>query len=213
MPSLSDELSSKIVRNGSKAAQVSLKAAGKTGKNAVKAGGSAVKGLCLVILDGGAFTAESVMKAAKNAAFKKTGDIRYSKNNIDIAKLQKSGHVYKIDDNITADVMKYFDAQCKKYKIKYSAMRDERNPDKPAYMVFFEGKSADLILQAMQESYKDYLDAQKKDMNKGRGNGKERPRERESIKAKLAFFRNRAAAGDRERDGVEKKRHRSDIQR
>ena len=131
------------------------------------------------------------MKAVKSVAFKKTGDVKYSKNNIDIAALQKSGRVFKLDENVTADVMKHFDAQCKKYGVKYAAMKDERDPDKPAYMVFFEGKNSEMILHVMQEAYKDYmkeLEAQKNPKSKHAKRDKQKNTRRESVKAKLAFF-------------------------
>lgn len=181
MNSLTDELSSKAISDGSKAIKGSLELSGKAAKETLKTGETLIKGICLVMLDGGAFTTENVMKAVNKVAFKKTGDIKYSKNNIDIAALQKSGHVYKIDENVTADVMKYFDEQCKKYNVKYSAMKDERNPDKPAYMVFFEGKDTDMIKLALEGSYKDYMKAKEKaPSNQKKG--------RESVRTKLAFF-------------------------
>ena len=37
--------------------------------------------------------------------------------------------------------------------------------------------------------------------------------QRESVKAKLAFFRDRVTARDQERDGIEKHHQRTDIQR
>lgn len=194
MANLSDEIASKAINDGAKAAQASLKTAQKVAKESLKAGEAAVKGICLLILDGGAFTTENVMKAVKSVAFKKTGDVKYSKNNIDITALQKSGRVYKMDENVTADVMKHFDAQCKKYGVKYAAMKDERNPDKPAYMVFFEGKNSEMILHVIQEAYKDYmetLEAQKEEKAPKRKHAKrdkQKNTSRESVKAKLAFF-------------------------
>lgn len=194
MANLSDELASKAINDGMKATQTSLKAAQKVTKETLKAGEAAVKGICLLLLDGSAFTTENVMKAVKSVAFKKTGDVKYSRNNIDIAALQKSGHVYKIDENITADVMKHFDAQCKKYGVKYAAMKDERNPDNPAYMVFFEGKNSEMILHVMQEAHKDYireLEMQKDEKASARKyvqKDKQKNVGRESVKAKLAFF-------------------------
>lgn len=191
MANLTDEITSKAINDGTKAVKESLKAAQKVTKETLKAGEAAVKGICLLILDGGAFTTENVMKAVKSVAFKRTGDLKYSKNNIDITALQKSGRVFKLDENVTADVMKHFDAQCKKYGVKYAAMKDERNPDNPAYMVFFEGKKSEMILHVMQEAYKDYmegLEAQKNPKSKHAKRDKQKDTGRESVKAKLAFF-------------------------
>lgn len=155
--SLTDDLTSKAVNDGSRAVQNSAKAAAGT----LKAGESAVKGICLLLLSGSDFTTRNVMQAVKAVAFKKTGDIKYSKSNIDIATLQKSGKVFRIEENITSEVMRHFDKYCREQGIKYSAMKDERNPDKPSYMVFFEGKNSEVILHMMQEAYKSYMEAEK----------------------------------------------------
>ena len=105
--------------------------------------------------------------------------------------------------------MQHFDKYSKKYKIKYSAMKDERNPDNPSYMVFFEGKNSDMILHMIQEAYKDYMEAEKS----GKKESRQPEQPRESVKAKLAFFRDRVAARDREQDVLEKHHSHSDIQR
>lgn len=190
MPSLSDELTSKMIDDGVKAAGNSLKAANKIAKETLKTSQTVVKGICLLILNGGDFTTENVMKAVKNVAFKKTRDVKYSKNNIDISKLRESGKVHKLDETLTAEVMKSFDEQCKKYGVKYSAMKDDNNPDKPAYMVFFEGKDTDMIFHVLQESCKSYMNAEKEKKNKSpnKRSLKNKQKERESVKAKLAFF-------------------------
>lgn len=205
MPSITDDITSKASRDGTNAVK---KAAAET----FKTGRPLVKGLCLLLYDGAGFTARNVMIAVKNTVYKKTGDIKYSANNIDISKLKASGKVHKVDEDMTADVMKHFDRQCKKYGVKYSAMLDERNPDKPAYMVFFEGRDSNLILQVMTEAYKDYMDAEKEEKNPN-SKKKNIPEKRESVKAKLAFFRDRVANRDREQDVKEKHHSHSDIQR
>lgn len=222
MPSLTDELTGKALDSGKQAATASAKVIKQTAKVA-KTGAETVKGICLLLLEGGDFTTEKVMKAVKDVAFKKTGDIKFSKNNIDISKLRESGKVYQVEQNILSDVMKYFDEQCKKHGIKYSAMKDTRNNDKPnykpSYMVFFEGRDSEVILNALRESYKDYMDAVKENEKGEKKQGlfkkkqKDNPEKRESVKAKLAFFRDRVAARDKERDAVEKHRNHDDIQR
>ena len=238
MPSITDDLMGKTPEVAKKTAEATIKALNKVKKNA-KEGKEAVKGtvkgICLLMIDSAEFTVDTVMAAVKKVAFKKTSDIKYSRNNINISKLRKSGHVYQVEENILQDAMKYFDQQCKKFGIKYSAMKDTRGEDKPdykpSYMVFFEGKDSNLILNVLQEAYKDYADDQQKakDAEKtDRGKedsekqsrdrnykkqGKDQPEKRESVKAKLAFFRDRVAARDNERDAVEKHHYRSDIQR
>lgn len=234
MPSITDDLMGKTPEAAKKTAEAALKVLNETKRN-TKDGKEAVKGICLLMIDSAEFTVDTVMAAVKNVAFKQTGDIKYSRNNINISKLRESGHVYQVEENVLQDAMKYFDQECKKYGIKYSAMKDtrgENKPDyKPSYMVFFEGKDSDMILHVLQEAYKDYAEDQQKakDAEKtghGKENsekqsgdrhskktGKDQPEKRESVKAKLAFFRDRVAARDNERDAVEKHHHRSDIQR
>lgn len=238
MSSITDELIGELIGKtadgAKKTAEITTKAA-KASKKAF----TAVKGICLVLAAGSEFTTDTVMNAVRKSAFKKTGDIKFSENNIDIGELRKSGHVYQVEDNILQETMKYFDNQCKKYGIKYSAMKDTRNEgktgSKPSYMVFFEGKDADLILHALKEAYKDYAEDQErakesqkdgkensksgekqnesKERNKGQKQQSREPEKRQSVKAKLAFFRDRAAAREQKRDVVEKHHQRSDIQR
>lgn len=224
--SITDEIMSKAPDNVAKVSDITLKAA-KEAKAGIKDAAGAVKGICLLLGKGVGFSEANVMKAVKAVAFKKTGDIKFSNANIDISKLRKSGHIYRVEENILAEVMGGFDAQCKKHGIKYSAMKDTRGEGKPgykpSYMVFFEGRDSDTILSVLQETYKDYADKQeqekeqdKSEEKKGRWRKTDKtvnPEKRESIKAKLAFFRDRVAARDAERDDVEKHRQRADIQR
>lgn len=233
MPSITDELMGRTPEGAKKAAETSAKAL-KEIKSGMKEAGEAVKGICLLLIDGSEFTADAVMNAVRKVAFKKTGDIMFSKNNIDISELRKTGHVYAVEENILQDAMKYFDKHCKECGVKYSAMKDTRGEEKtdykPSYMVFFEGKDTDLILHVLKEAYKDYAEEQKNDKQaekSGRKNeqeknqtgekkekdNQEKPDKRESVKAKLAFFRDRVAARDKERDAVEKHHQHSDIQR
>lgn len=219
--SITDEIMSKAPDNVAKASDVSFKAA-KEAREGLKDAAGAVKGICLLLGKGVGFSEANVMKAVKAVAFKKTGDIKFSNANIDISKLRKSGHVYRVEENILAEAMGGFDAQCKKHGIKYSAMKDTRE-DKPSYMVFFEGRDTDTITSALQEAIKDYVEKQEKEEGqdkteekKGRWRKTDKtadPEKRDSVKAKLAFFRDRVAARDAERDDVEKHHQRSDIQR
>lgn len=228
--SLTDEIMGKAPDQLAKATDLTLKAAHEA-KSGVKDAAGVVKGICLLLIKSD-FSESAVMQAVKAVAFKTTGDIKFAKQNIDIEKLRKSGHVYKVEDNIVADVMKVFDKQCKKHGVKYSAMVDTRGEDKPdykpSYMVFFEGKDDTLIINALTEAYKDYAEQQKKkaeeagkdapQKKKGMFKGKKEqtmadPGQRESVKAKLAFFRDRVAARDKEREAVEKLHQHDDISR
>lgn len=217
MPSITDDLMGKTFEGGKRTAETTLKAL-KEAQAGMKNAEGAIKGICLLLLDGTGFTVDAVMSAVRRAAFNKTGDIRFSENNIDIGTLKKSGHVYQIEENVLQETMKYFDQQCKKFGIKYSAMvdtRGEEKPDyKPSYMIFFEGKDANLIMSALRESYKDYAADQEKNraMEKDE-KGQEQLGKRESVKAKLAFFRDRVADRDQERDAIEKHHQHTDIQR
>lgn len=207
MPSLSDDFTSKafdkspqIVKGAAKGADVSIRATGK-----------ALKGICLILGKGVGFTTENVMNAVNEKALKKTGDIKYSRRNIDIKQLSESGTVRKIEDAITSDVMRHFDTACKKHGVKYSAMKDTKDTKNPQYYVFYEGKSAELVLHVMEQAYEGYISEQKQNE---KGIGKEKKEKApESIRAKLAFFRDRVAARDRENDAVEKNRNHSEPQR
>ncbi len=230
MPSITDDLMGKTPEGAKKTVETSAKAL-KEVKAGIKEAKATVKGICLLLINGSEFTADAVMNAVRKVAFRKTGDIKFSKNNIDISELRKSGHVYQVEENILQEAMKYFDKHCKERGVKYSAMKDTRNEDKPAYMVFFEGKDSDLILGVLREAYKDYAEEQQK-MKEAEKSGREagepdnkqkhsrrqkknqeQPGKRESVKTKLAFFRDRVAARDKERDVMEKHHQHSDIQR
>jgi len=204
MPSLSDDITSRAFDKAPQMAKDLAKGADVS----VRATGKAIKGICLILGKGVGFTTENVMNAVNEKALKKTGDIKYSRRNINIKQLSKAGTVKKIEDTITGDVMRHFDAACKQHGVKYSAMKDTKEPKNPQYYVFYEGKSADLILHVMEQAYKDYMSEQKQ---KERNIGKEKAPE--SIRAKLAFFRDRVAARDRENAAVEKNRAHSEPQR
>lgn len=168
--------------------------------------GKAIKGICLILGKGVSFTTKNVMKAVNEKALKETGDIKYSRRNVSIEQLSKSGTVKKIEDTITGDVMRHFDAACKEYGVKYSAMKDTKE-SKPQYYVFYEGKSAEVILHAIEQGYKSYVSEQKhieKIAEKEKDPG---------IRAKLAFFRDRVAALDEGPESVEKHRSHSEPQR
>lgn len=225
--SITDEIMGKAPDQLTKTMDLTMKAAHEA-KSGVKDVAGVVKGICLFLIKSD-FSESAVMQAVKAVAYKKTGDIKFAKQNIDIEKLRQTGHVYKVEDNVVADVMKAFDKQCKKHGVKYSAMVDTRGEDKPdykpSYMVFFEGKDDTLIINALTEAYKDYAEQQKKEVEKGvpqkkkglfRGKKEQTsadPGQRESVKAKLAFFRDRVAARDKERDAVEKHHQHDDISR
>ncbi len=209
--SLTDEMMSSLGQEMSslgKKTPETVKAAGKAVNEAIR---YEVKGICLVLGKGVPFTSQAVMQAVKKVAFAATGKIQFSDQNIDIDKFQKNRDVKMVGEAVTAEAMKYFDRHCKQYGVKYSAVLNKKEN---TYTVFFEGKHSETILKVMQEAFKDYS----KEMEKSKGKQKEaaeKPKERESVKAKLAFFRNRVKArdADREKDALEKNLHRSDRER
>lgn len=205
--SLTDEMMSTLAQKtpGAK------KATGKAAKDAGKAAKVMVKGICLILGKGVPFTTSHVMAAVKNVAFVSTGNIQFSNRNLDINEFQKNRDIKRVGDEVTAGVMKYFDRHCKRFGVKYSAVHNTKDN---TYTIFFEGKHSDVILKVMQEAFKDYSKEMEKQKNKRKDVTKE-PEKRDSVKAKLAFFRNRVKARDaeQEKDALEKNHHRSDRER
>lgn len=194
--SVTDDISSQLtgkVGEGIRAAPGMTKSVLSAGKSLM----SGVESGIVLVFNGGAFTTEKIMSIVG----KLSHNPKYSKQNISIAELEKNSDIKKIDDAITKDVMKYFDAGCKKYGIKYSAVMDKSNPKEPTYYVFFKGKETSVIEQVMKESYAKYM--------------KEQAQPRISVKAKLAFFLDRVKARDREQQDLGKEKHnnRADRQR
>lgn len=215
--SLTDDIYNKMLNKAESSAQQILqgnnpavRAAGtvikRTEKAAAGAGKTALKGICLII-KGGAFTTENIMRKTAEVV---TGDIKFSKRNLHIDELKKSGRVTMVEDNVTADVMKYFDKHCKKFGVHYTAMKDKADKNNPSYYVFFNNKDSAVILKVMKLAYQDYDKAVKKGLLKTKASNKE-GEPRESVKAKLAFFRDRVATRDNEQRNVEKHYHKSEI--
>lgn len=202
--SLTDEAMASMANKTSSAVKSAGRAMPPAMAEGLKSLKNGAKGICLILGKGVEFTEKSVMEAVKEVAFLSTKDIKYSSKNIEINKFQKNPDIKVVSEAVTADVMKHFDKYCKKYGVKYSAVRDSKEN---SYTVFFEGKKSEVILKVMQDAFKDYATSHKKQ-------GKEAPVKRESVKAKLAFFRNRVKDRDaKEQNDLEKKLHRSDRER
>lgn len=154
-----------------------------------------VNGIVLVF-KAPAFTCNAVMKATGKIV---TGfgriakNPKYFKNNISIEELGRNSDIRKIDETLTKDVMKYFDQGCKRYGIKYSAVVDESDPKDPTYYVFYKGNEVPVIEQLLKESYQAFV--------------KEQAKPKVSIRAKLAFFRDRVTARDKEQQDLGKEKH------
>lgn len=203
--SLTDEAMASMVNKTSSAVKGAGRAAPPVAVAGAKGLKTGVKGICLILGKGIGFTEKSVMAAIKEVAFLSTKNIKYSSKNIKISNFQNNPDIKVVSESVTADVMKHFDKYCKKYGVKYSAVHDRKEN---AYTIFFEGKKSEVILKVMQDAFKDYATSHKK-------HGKEEaPVKKESVKAKLAFFRNRVKDRDaKEQEGLEKNLHRSDRER
>ena len=174
---------------GEQIAQEQMDKAKRTAAQLAKpAGKGAYKGLCLIV-KAEKLSTKTLRAAVKHCLYKKTGDVAYSNRNIRMKALKKSGKVSLMPEGVTQDAMKYFDKYCREYKIKYSAMLDKRKPESPQYLVFFQSDSANIVMKALQEGYKDFSS---KAAVKGRTQGKEaKSEERESVTGKLYSFRRR----------------------
>lgn len=194
--SVTDDISSQLmgkVGEGIRAAPGMTKSVLSGGKSLI----SGVESGIVLVFKGGSFTADKVMSIAG----KLSHNPKYSKRNISIAELEKNSDIKKIDEAVTKDVMKYFDSGCKKYGVTYSAVVNKNTPKEPTYYVFFKGKETPIIEQVIKEAYESYI--------------KEQAKPRLSVRAKLAFFRNRVKARDNEQQELGKERHnnRADRQR
>lgn len=199
--SVTDDVSSQVM-NKAEAAPQMLKSGVDVIKGSVDTGkslaGGAASGIAL-IFKAPKFTADVIMKAVG----KMTKNPKYYSQNVSIAELSKNSDIRQVDTGLTKSEMRYFEKACKKYNITYNAVvdkSDKSNPKEQTYYIFFKGKEASVIEQAMKESYKNYM--------------KDQARPRFSVKAKLAFFRDRVAARDSQQDiGKEKHNNRADRQR
>ena len=126
---------------------------------------------------------------------------KYYKNNISISELEKNSDIRQVDINLTKTEMKYFDKACRKFGVKYNAVVDRSDPKEPTYYVFFRGKDTAVVEKAMKETYETFLKVQAKP--------------KLSVRAKLAFFRDRVKDRDNEQQelGKEKHVHKSEQQR
>lgn len=212
--SLTDDMTAAMA---SKAPEIAKETA-KVTKGTVNASKEVTKGICLMLGKGVSFTSQNVMNAIKQVAFISTKDIKFSKRNINIDDFQKNRDVKMVGEAVTGEVMKYFDQHCKQYGVKYSAIYNTKENN---YTIFFEGKKTDVIFKVLQESFKDYSDEMKNKKDVGEKNDnknvkkEKEPESRESVKAKLAFFRNWVKNRDevKVKDDLEKNHQRSERER
>lgn len=198
--SVTDEVSSQMMNKAEEGVKAAIPGTVRALANATtNISNGAVSGIALV------FRAPKLtVKAVMSAAGKLRHNPNYSSNNISIQELEKNSDIKKIDEGLTREVMKYFDKGCKRYGITYSAVvdkSDKSNPKSPTYYIFFKGKETAVIEQVMKESYANFM--------------KEQAKPQVSIRAKLAFFRDRVAARDSEQQdlGKDRRNNRADRQR
>lgn len=178
---------------------------------AKKTSKTAISGIVL-ILRAEKFTAETVYKgikaAIKTGAMKITGNAEHSTRNINIKELKKRDTVFDIPESMTKEAMKYFDRGCKKYHVKYTAMKDE-SKSTPEYLVFFRNNDTHLIDYALQEGLRTYdreMKAKKVCEEKRQVKGNEK---KPSVIAQLDFFRDRIDKVNEQREGASLEKHKS----
>ena len=202
---LTDEAMASLVNNTSSITRDAGRIVQPVAEAGLKGAKAGIKGICLILGKGIKFTEKNVMAAVKEVAFLSTKNIKYSSSNIEINKFQKNPDVKAVNEAVTADVMKHFDKHCKKCGVKYAAVH---NSKEDTYTIFFEGKKSEIILKVMQDAFKDYAMSHKQ---KTKGKENDSPVKKESVKAKLAFFRNWVKDRDaKEQGSLEKNLHRSD---
>lgn len=183
----------RLLKNGALAASTFTEGSKNVMKTTVS---STVSGIALVF-KASQFTSKTIMQA--------TGQMlknpKYYKNNISISELEKNSDIRQVDINLTKTEMKYFDKACRKFGVKYNAVVDRSDPKEPTYYVFFRGKDTAVVEKAMKETYETFL--------------KEQAKPKLSVRAKLAFFRDRVKDRDNEQQelGKEKYVHKSEQQR
>ncbi len=202
--SLTDEISGQLVNQAELGISQLMKAGTEVGKNVLEGSTTAAKttvsgsvsGIALVFRSA-SFTAKVIMQVVGRML----KNPKYYKNNISISELEKNSDIRQVDTNLTKNEMRFFDKSCKKFGIKYNAVVDKSDPKEPTYYVFFRGKDTAVIEKAMKEAYETFIIEQAKP--------------RLSVKAKLAFFRDRVAARDQEQKDLGKEKHhnRSEQQR
>lgn len=131
----------------------------------------------------------------------KKGCMKHGSYHISKKENKETWEIRQVDINLTKTEMKYFDKACRKFGVKYNAVVDRSDPKEPTYYVFFRGKDTAVVEKAMKETYETFL--------------KEQAKPKLSVRAKLAFFRDRVKDRDNEQQelGKEKHVHKSEQQR
>lgn len=187
----------------------SMKDAVKTGEKTVQAVG---KGIELII--NGTVLSENTIMNALDKKVENTGDISFSYVNVTMEELQKSGKVERIDEPVLNEAMRYFDKYCREYGVKYSAIKVTQDAEKNAedkFIIFFEGKNDKVIEHIIRQAIADWQKAQQNSKENGKEKNadteKGETKERQSVLAKLAFFRDRVKESVEPEKNTQKANH------
>lgn len=186
-----------------------MKDAAKTGKKTVQAIG---KGIGLIF--NATVLSEDAIMHALDKKVEKTGDTSFSYVNVTMEELQKSGKVERIDEPFLKEVMQYFDKYCREDGVKYSALKMTQDTEKNAedkFIIFFEGKNDKVIEHIIKQAIADWQKAQQNTKENGKEKNtdakKGETKERQSVLAKLAFFRNRVKESVEPEKNTQKANH------
>lgn len=183
MASLTEQLQEDALQKTKDIAKMTAKTA-KTMKNGV-----------VLILNSTVLSEKAVMSAL-DKKLEKTGDIQYSRLNVSLEELQKSGRVESVDELMMQESLHYFDKYCREYGVKYSALKtkllEEDGTEQEGYMIFFEGRNDKLIESILRRAVADWTKEQEQMKEAGKDTAKTAAEgARTSVLAKLAFFRDR----------------------
>lgn len=198
--SLTDDMSINAMRKSKdvtrNAYNIMLKAA-KAGKFI---GGSGV----VLVLKIKNLTVHNVTKAIRDLMFRKSLGEAFMPQMVSLDELRNRGKMEIIDEGATLEMMHYFDKYCKEYDIHYSAAIDHMQ-EPPRYILFMNSDDTNLIMSALKRGVHDYEEDRK------RGIVWESKQKkgilRESVEAKLSFFRNRLKNDDIDRGSIKNIQH------
>lgn len=206
--SLTDEMSSQAFQDGKSTAKTAYGAVKEAAKAGKFVGGAGVA----IVLKIKSFTLDNVTKGIEDLMFKKTLGDAFMPQMVSMKELKEKGKLESVDEGITKEVMHYFDKYCQDYKIHYSAAINHME-DPPKYVLFMNSDDTNMIMSALKRGVQDYEADRKKGITweskqKNLSEAINDEAKRESVEAKLSFFRDRIKNDDVGRDAVEKaKRH------
>ncbi|MBE5846743.1 MAG: DUF3801 domain-containing protein [Lachnospiraceae bacterium] len=207
----------------------------KIGKKAFEAAIKLFKGIALKLKSGEELTQENIIKSVKEMLNKVDSGVDFSVHNVDIKDLIKDGNVTAVPDQLTKEQMKYFDKYCKQYGIHYAALKNGTGKDATYTLFFKSGNAdlifealkrgvADYEKDQQKKQEKTNAKEQKKTSREQKKQEKEQKKamkqarkqktkekaaskaeERESVRAKLAFFRDRVERNEKMKQPAKEK--------